>query len=513
MRRAGILLLFALILGGCGGGGGGTSTTPAGTPKTGGTLKIAQETEINTLDPNTSGLLVEREIYYNLYDSLLGIDAKLNFIPELATAWKYTDDKTLVMTLRKDVKFQDGTAFNADAVKFNLDRYMTSTDPAAARKSDLGSVQSVEVQDPATVVIHLKRADATLLAAFVDRAGMMLSPTAVQQLGSKVAQTPLQAGSGPFEFVEWKRDDHLTLKRNPDYWRKDKAGHQLPYLDQIIYRPLIDLNAILASLKTADVDMARTVAGKDVDAVRSDSTLVYKATPSLGYQGFELNVSAPPFNDPAKAKAVALAVDRAQILKNVILNNGVVSYGPITPASWAYDPSEKIYDKPDPDKAKATATGFSFTLKTANTQDSIQTGQLIQAQLAKAGITMNLLPEDFGKLTLETRVQHQFDAALTGWSGRIDPDGNMFAFWHTGGSFNDGRYSNPQVDQLLEQARATTDQAKRKQIYQDAQKVVASDAVYVFVYDPVVAQISTKKVQNFTLIPDGINRLAEVWKS
>jgi len=126
---------------------------------------------------------------------------------------------------------------------------------------------------------------------------------------------------------------------------------------------------------------------------------------------------------------------------------------------------------------------------------------------------VNLLPEDFGKLTLETRVQHQFDAALSGWSGRIDPDGNMYAFFHTGGSFNDGRYSNAQVDMLLEQARTTIDQAKRKQIYQDAQKIIVGDAAYVFTTDPTVPQISSKKVQGFTLIPDGINRFAGVWLS
>ena len=148
----------------------------------------------------------------------------------------------------------------------------------------------------------------------------------------------------------------------------------------------------------------------------------------------------------------------------------------------------------------------------ANTQDSIQTGQLVQAQLKDAGITVNLLPEDFGKLTTETR-QHQFEAALVGWSGRIDPDGNMYAFYHTGGSFNDGVYSNPQVDQLLEQARATTDQAKRKQLYQEAQKIIVGDAAYIYTYHTTVAQISGKKVQNFTLVPDGINRFAEVWKS
>ncbi|HEY4024936.1 MAG TPA: ABC transporter substrate-binding protein [Candidatus Dormibacteraeota bacterium] len=512
MRRVGILVAAVLFLGACG-GAGGTGGTTNGAPKTGGTLKVAQETEINSLDPNTSGLVVEREIYYNMYDSLLGIDAKLNFVPELATRWTYTDDRTLVLTLRKDVKFQDGTDFNADAVKFNLERYMTSTDPAAARKSDLASVQSVEVQDPATAVLHLKRPDATLLAALVDRAGMILSPTAIKQLGANLAQTPTGAGSGPFEFVEWKRDDHLTLKRNANYWRKDRAGHALPYLDQLVYRPITDLNATLASLKTSDVDMARVVAGKDVDAVKADPNLVYRNTPSLGYGGFYLNRSAPPFNDPAKAKAVALAVDRAQILKNVLFNVGVVSYGPITAASWAFDPAEKIYDKPDPEKAKATATGFSFTLKTANTQDQIQIGQLIQAQLAKAGITVNLLPEDFGKLTLETRVQHQFQASLAGWSGRIDPDGNMYAFFHTGGSFNDGLYSNPQVDQLLEQGRATTDQAKRKPLYQEAQRIIVGDAAYVFTTDPATPQITSRKVQGFTLIPDGINRLAEVWKS
>jgi peptide/nickel transport system substrate-binding protein len=514
MRRVGIALALVLFMGACGSGSSTSNgSTSNGTPKTGGTLRVAQETEINTLDPNTSGLVVEREIYYNMYDSLLGIDAKLNFVPGLALTWKFTDPVTLVLTLRQGVKFQDGTDFNADAVKFNLDRYMTSTDPAAARKSDLGSVQSVEVTGPSTVTLHLKKADATLLAALVDRAGMMLSPTAIRQLGPNLTTAPVGAGTGPFEFVEWKRDDHLTLKRNPNYWRKDSSGRQLPYLDQVIFRPMTDLNAILASLKTGDVDMARLVAGKDVAAVKSDSTLFYRDTPSLGYGGFELNVSQPPFNDPAKAKAVALAVDRNQILQNVDFGVGTVSYGPLTSASWAYDQSEKIFDKPDPTKARATATGFSFTLKTANTQDQIQIGQLIQAQLAKAGITVNLLPEDFGKLTLETRVQHQFEAALQGWSGRIDPDGNMYAFWHTGGSFNDGRYSNPQVDQLLEQARATTDQAQRRQLYQQAQKVIVGDAAYVFTVNPAVPQISSKKVQNFTLIPDGINRFSEVWLS
>ena len=510
MRRMGILVAFLVFLGACGGGGGGAATTASGTPKTGGTLKVSQETEIVTLDPATSGLIVEREIYYNMYDSLLAIDSKLNFQASLATEWKYTDDKTLVFTLRKGVKFQDGTDFNADAVKFNIERYIT--DPKSVRKSDLASVDSVEARDPQTAVFHLKRADATLLAQLVDRAGMMLSPTAVKQAGDNLSVNPAGAGTGAFQFVEWKRDDHLTLKKNPNYWRKDKDGRQLPFLDQVIYRPIIDLSATLAALKTGDVDFARAVAGKDVDAVKTDPNLVYRSVPGLGYNGFEINHTVAPFNDPAKAKAVALAVDRAQILKNVFFDNGVVSHGPISPSSWAYDSSANLFDKPDVEKAKASATGFSFTMKTGNTQDALQTGQLIQAQLQKAGITVNLAPEDFGKLTTETR-QHQFVAALSGWSGRIDPDGNTYAFFHTGGSFNDGLYSNPQVDTLLEQARQTTDQAKRKQLYGQAQQILVGDAAYIFIYDPVTPQFSSNKVHGFTLIPDGINRFAEVWKN
>src|SRR5256884_3097203 len=192
MRMAGVLVALALFVGACGGGGGagsGASST-SGTPKTGGTLKVAQDDEINTLDPGASGLLVEREIYYNLYDSLLGIDAQLNFVPELATDWKFTDDRTLTLTLRKGVKFQDGTDFNAEAVKFNIDRYMT---PDSARRSDLASVQSVEAPDPTTAVFHLKRPDATLLAQVVDRAGMMLSPAAVRQAGGEVGTGPGRA--------------------------------------------------------------------------------------------------------------------------------------------------------------------------------------------------------------------------------------------------------------------------------------------------------------------------------
>jgi peptide/nickel transport system substrate-binding protein len=503
MRAFGIAVASLLLVLAC---GGGTSTGPSAqaSPKAGGILKVAQESEITTLDPMRSRLVVERQFYYNIYDSLVTIDKDLKYQPGIATAWDLSDPKNVAFTLRSGVKFHDGTDLDGAAVKFSVDR--SKTDPNSQRKSELASVDSVEVKDATHVVFHMKSVDGTLLAQLVDRAGMIVSPAAVQKAGADFGASPIGAGSGPFKFVEWKRDDHLTLTKNAGYWRKG-----LPYLDGVTYYPKPDQSAEFAALKTGDVDFARGLAGKDIAAVKADPNLVYKDVPALSFGGLELNNAAPPFNDPAKRKAVATAIDRAAILKNVNDGIGVVSYGPLSPSSWAYDPGQKIFDKADPDKAKSLATGFSFTLKVGDTPDAVQTGQLIQSQLVKAGITVNVESKRFNLLTQDT-LAHNFQAALVGWSGRLDPDGNMYSWFHTGGSNNDGQYSNAQVDSMLEQARLTVDQAKRKQLYQDAQKTLVGDAAYIFTTHLPAQQISSKKVHGFVVVPDTINRFAEVWK-
>lgn len=504
MRRVAVAVVCLIFAAACGQGGGNQGSS-SGTPKQGGTVTVALESELRTLDPLDSGLLVEREVFYNMYDSLFTIDTKLNIKPGLVTAWDVSNPTAYKFTLRSGVKYHDGTPFNGQSVKDNITRYKTVAN--SRRKSDLASVESVEVVDDTHVVFHLKKADATLLATLVDRAGMMLSQDAVKKGGTGFSVAPVGAGSGPFQFVEWKRNDHLTLKKNPSYWRPG-----LPYLDGVTYRAIPDVNAILAALKTGDVDVARTIAAKDVATVKSDSNLIYRDTAALGFNGFELNTGAPPFNDPAKRKAVALALDRYSILKNINFNIGSVGYGPIPPSSWAFDPNEKLYDKADAAKAKSTATGFSFSYKTTSDPVAQQLAQLIQADLAKAGITMTIQTEEFARITQECE-QHDFQACGTNWSGRIDPDGNMYAWWHSGGDFNDGQYSNSQVDQWLEDARVQTDQAKRKADYDNAQKQIVADAPYVFSTFGVSSQITDNKIHNFTLYPDLMIRLVEVWKS
>ena len=503
MRRVAVAFVSVLLVAACGGGGSGSSNN-SGTPKQGGTVTIALESELRSLDPMTSSLLVEREVFYNMYDSLFTIDPSLKIKPGLVTTWDTSDPLNYKFTLQTGVKYADGTPFNAQSVKDNINRYKTGT--GSVRKSDLKSVTSVEVVDDSHVIFHLQKADATLIATLVDRAGMMLSMDAVAKGGANFSLAPTGAGSGPFQFVEWKRNDHLTLKKNPNYW---KSG--VPYLDGITYKAIPDVNAILAALRTGDIDIARVIAAKDVASVKADSSFIYRDTPAIGFNGFELNTGAPPFNDAAKRQAVATAVDRYAILKDINFNIGVVGYGPIPPSSWAFDPSEKVYDHADAAKAKSVATGFTFTYKTTSDPVNQQLAQLMQSELASAGITMTIQTEEFATYQQECQ-NHQFQACGVSWSGRIDPDGNMYAWWHTGGSFNDSQYSNSQVDAWLDDARTSSDQSKRKSDYDNAQKQIVTDAPYVFTTFGVSAQISSNKIHNFTLYPDLMIRMAGVWK-
>jgi len=458
----------------------------------GGTLTIAIDSNMKNLDPLKSTLLVDRQIHYQLYDSLVTIGPDLKIQPDLADSWDTSDPKAIVFKLHQGVKFQDGTDFDA-------------------------SVASVDVIDQYTVKLNLTQPFAPLLATLVDRAGMMLSPTAIQKLGDGLTTAPAGAGTGPFRFVEWQQDDHVTLERNPSYWKKE-GGEQLPYLDKLVYKIIPDENNRLNNLKTGDVDIAQRPPAKDIAAVKKDSAFVYKDAPALEFDGIELNVQSEPFNNKALRQAVAYAIDRETIVQTVFYGLGVVSNGPISPPLPPYDASFKPYTH-DVAKAKVMLAaggkpnGFSFDLLiTSNSPAQQQQAELIKDELKDVGITVNIVPEEFTKLVDDTQTHH-FTASILGWSGRIDPDGNSYNHFHTGGGFNDPQYSNQQVDALLDQARASYDPEQRNTLYKQINQMVTEDAPWIFIYHPVTIELHTPKVKGFVLVADGIQRYATVWKS
>ena len=303
---------------------GGPEALAQTAPKRGGTLRVGFYIEAATMDPHLSGSKIDRQVYHNLYEPLLVLDVKLGLQPGLAESWTQPDPKTLVFKLQRGVKFHDGTDFNAEAAKFNFNRM--KTDPKSVRKGETANIDTVDVVDSHTIRLNLRRPDAALLAALTDRAGMMVSPKVVQERGPDLERNA-GAGTGPFEFVEWVKDDHITLKRNDAYWNK-QAG---PYLDQIRYRPIPDDTVKLASLQSGEIEVMDYVQPRDVAAVKADKNVAVVDVPSLASFGYQVNHTKPPFNNKALRQAVAYALDIDQVVKAVWLGVGVPSNGPIPP--------------------------------------------------------------------------------------------------------------------------------------------------------------------------------------
>ncbi|TMG47446.1 MAG: ABC transporter substrate-binding protein [Chloroflexi bacterium] len=516
-----LLSAFTVLLAACtggqqptGGGGGASPTPAAGKPVYGGSVTFALENDVSDLDPMLSGLFVDRNIMYGIYDSLVRVDPKGNIIPWLAEKWETSSDgKAVTFTLRKDVKFHDGTALDADAVKWNIDRYRTTQ--GSRRTADLSSVESVSVVDSSTVKFTLKTAFAPLLAALVDRAGMMVSKAVQQSAGADFTLKPFKAGTGPFILTEAVKNDHYTLEKNASWWGKDKDGNKLPFLDKITIRPIVDPDVRFTNIRTGNAQVINGLQGKDVPAAKSDPTLTYQDVGALDWASLVPN-SAPGFlfAEHRLIKAVSLALDRQEILdKGPTQGVGVVGYGPISPAHFAYDASFKPYPKQDIDAAKKLVADvgkgpLKFELLVqSGSPATLQLAQLIQAELAKADITADIKTQLFNDIvTLQQNHKH-LGMTLVGWSGRLDPDGNTYDFVVTGSPNNDSSYSNAKVDDLMKQQRAESDPAKRKALLQQAQQIyVVEDPARVWYQHGVSPIVTVKNFMGLEPYPDRIPR-------
>jgi peptide/nickel transport system substrate-binding protein len=479
----------------------------------GGTLTFAIETDPIDFDPMLSRALYDRYAQYQMYDSLVRVDPSGKIIPWLAEKWDLAPDgKKVTFTLRQGVKYQDGSPFDADSVKWNLDRYRTTD--GSARKGELAPVASVDVIDPATVALTLSTPFSPLLATLVDRSGMMVSRQVVESAGQDFTRKPFKAGTGPFIMTEAVKDDHITFEKNPDWWGTDSSGAKLPLLDKVIFHTVLDSNVRLTNVKTGDAQYASNIAGKDVSSVKTDSTLSYAEVPGYAYDSLPTNRTPGfLFNEARYVKAVNLAIDRQEVLDKAFFGLGVVGYGAVAPGHFAFDPNFKPYEKADPDAAKALVDQvgkgpLSFELLVPSGDPAtLQEAQLIQAQLRRASIDAQLTELEFAQI-LKQQTDHTFKGmTFLGWSGRIDPDGNTYDFNYTGRPNNDGNYSNPDVDRLLDQQRQSSDQNERTMALRQAEQIyVVDDPVRVYFRFRVAQQLTTTKVQSIAPYPDGVPR-------
>jgi peptide/nickel transport system substrate-binding protein len=472
------------------------------------TLRIGIAEDPDILDPSLGRTYVGRIVFSAVCDKLFDIDEKLSIVPQLALSQETSaDGKEMTIKLRPGVKFHDGEPLDAEAAKFSIERHMTF--PGSFRKSELASVDHVEVVDPLTIKLVLKTPFAPLLSQLTDRSGMMVSPKAAKEAGDKFGLHPVCAG--PYKFVERVQQDRMVFEKFADYWNKDNV-----FIDRVVFLPIVDATVRLANLKSGGLDLIERVLATDIKDVRADNRLVLSTAPELGYLGLTINVA----NDKTKGalsqsekvrQALDLSIDREAL-------NQVVFNGEFTPGNQWVSPTHPYYQKAFPvrprdiEKAKAllkeagVTTPVSVDLMVTKGAENEAVSQVIQSMAAEAGFDLKIRVIEFATSFKQAQAG-EFQIFQINWSGRIDPDGNSYVFLHTKAPQNDGGYSSPEADRLMEDGRLVADPAQRKAIYEKLTKLVLNDEPIIYLYHRKLLFAHTKKLEGYKQMPDGLVRV------
>jgi peptide/nickel transport system substrate-binding protein len=471
-------------------------------------LHVGLREDPDLLDPTLGSSYVGRIVFSGICDKLFDIDTKLNIVPMLATGYEWKDPTHLVIHIRDGVQFQDGEKLNADAVKYKLTRDLTAK--GSMRRGEVNSIDSIDVIDPLTVQLNLKAPAAQLLAQLTDRAGIMISPKATEATGDRFGLHPVCAG--PFSFESRVAQDRIVVKRFPGYWNAGAI-----HFDEVVYLPNPNSSVRLANLQAGALDIVEYILPTDVPAVQKDAKLKTAIDDSLAYTGITVNTGNGSAQETTLGKnvlvrqAFELAIDREALIQ-------VVYSGMYTSTVQANPPSSPFYFsdlKPPPrDVAKAKAllqqagvpVPVPVTLTITNGSDIQQAGEVIQSMTSEAGFDVKIKAMEFAS-SLQAAYAGDFQAYLIGWSGRSDPDGNMWQMLHTGGTFNYGRYSNADVDKALDDARTVAGVDQRRVFYAKVWDQERKDLPLIYLWTTKNIVGMKKDLMGFEQVPDGLIRL------
>lgn len=502
------VLVAAWALSACGGGasvGGTTSAagTASGAPSSGGTLTVGLDSDPTSLDPigdtGYAGSLVTPQIF----DTLVVAADDGTIGPGLAERWNVSEDgRTYTLTLRAGVRFHDGTPLDAGAVVASLRRSAGRASPWA---SDLAPVTGMKATGDTTVVLSLARPFAPLLSTLADKPGMIASPSAVARAGRRFGAEPV--GSGPFVFDHWTRNQELVLRRNPDYWDTGK-----PKLDSVVFKPLPDPTQKVTNLISGQIQTVDYVPPELISRVEGASNLELKQGPgpynSVVYM--PMNTARPPLDDPDVRQAISLAIDRESIVRNVAFGAGTPARSMLSPTSWGFS-DEVPAIAHDPARAKALLGGRTVRLELQVPPTYAQAAQVIEQNLAEAGIDVTLRRMDWGQL-IDGFYKGDFDLQVQDLLGmqRSDPDGALSSFYAPDGSNNGVGFSDQQITDLLLRARAGSDEQQRKPLYVEIQTLAQQQSPYAPIYIPDQVRAWDKKVKGLGLSNDGVLHLNDV---
>lgn len=482
------------------------------TPRRGGTLTIGFLDNTRTLDPTFSIQLSERQSLYLIYDTLVAMDADFSLKPELAKSWRIENDgHRYVLELQEGVKFHDGTDFNAEAAKWNIDRRLDEEVASPQRAQLRPAIDNVEVVSAHVVAVNLRNPHPGLLADLADRAGCMISPTAAHRLGRDFARNPV--GTGAFVFKEWVQNTAITVERNPNYWQRG-----LPYLDRVVFRTVPNRVIGIQRLLVGEIDF---VDGLEPDLLRQlergRDSVVSRRNPSGRWWALQYQVDKPPFDNPRLRQAIAYALDRDRLVQLTMDGQAALANGPTPEGVWWSSPDTVIYNH-DPARARVLlreagiAPSTTLTLSTPSDPLSRKVNQLVAEQLGAVGLQVTLAPvaasESYARV-----VQRAINFTPISWTQRADPDGLFYILFHSRGFANTTGYSNPEVDRLLDEARRIQDRPARAHLYAAAKEQIQRDLPYIFLYFSAEFSAASRRINGVVTMPDQVPRFRAAWKA
>jgi peptide/nickel transport system substrate-binding protein len=463
-----------------------------------GNLIAAIAGQPDQLDPQKTSAYFSFEVLENVFDTLVEPDENLEMRPALAKSWQVSPDQlTWTFHLRQGVTFHDGSPFTADDVVYSyrriIDQQLTNVDKFSA-------VTGVTALGPATVRITVKQPTPNLLTNLGGFKGMAIVERKNVESG-QIATHPV--GTGPFAFVGQKSGDSITLKANPAYW----AG--APKVSGVTFRFISEPSTALSALQAGEIDWTDSIPAQRVAQLQGDNSLSLAVTPSNDYWYLALNEARAPWNDVRVRQAIAYAIDRDSIVQATSYGTAVANQLAIPKGNPWYTPYDSY--RRDIDKAKdlLSAAGAApknlDMLVTTEYPETVTAAQIIADNLAPLGISVNIRTVDFATWLDEQNSGH-FDMLMMGWLGNIDPDDFYYAQHHTNGTSNAQKFSNREVDKLLDAGRVETNRNARADDYAKAATIIADDVSYIYLYNPSVIQAWTTGLSGYEARRDGAIR-------
>jgi peptide/nickel transport system substrate-binding protein len=471
---------------------GPSSTAAAAAPRSGGTLVIAQQADLETADPQ-GGVGVAVYPVYALFEPMMDFDEQMQFFPLLATNWEQLDPTHLRVKLRQGVTYHSGNPFNADAVQQSFERFARPGVPGRAYAL-LRMVKGVQKVNDYEVIVETDGPFTPLKTHLSHIAAVLIDPDQAAKAGAEYGMNP--TGTGPFKFTSWQRGNQFVVEKNPNYWQQGK-----PYLDRVIYRIIPDANARLLAFEKGEVDMALNIPPQEVKRLKNDPNVNLREINITRSVYMGVNYKREPFDNPNVRQALNYAVDKTAIVSAIqedTVDLASIPYPKHVPGSgegkvkvYEYDPAraKQMLDEtgwmPGPDGIRQK-DGKKMEFKLSYPQGTIpngkETAEVIQQNLQSVGVGVALealdAPTHFSGL--QGREFEGFLAAVAAVNGDVH-----YIFtnqWTCGGLWNGGSYCNPKVDQLVEEAQRQTDEQQRFAKYIEAQQILAEDSAMVSLF-------------------------------